>query len=126
MMTLRHLSHPTLPRFGSRNMAMATYLIFRKERLAERPTERASRRRSPKKNSDINFFRGKMSDFRKKMAEFCRKRAKNTAFARENTRFHAKMGVFRAEKRFSQNFRGKKRPRHVESVSESVRRASTM
>ena len=61
-----------------------------------------------------------MSDFCKKMPDFWGKKAKNTAFSRENTRFHAKMGVFRDEKRFSQNFRGKKRPRHVESVPESV------
>ena len=75
-----------------------------------------------------------MSDFRKKMAEFCRKRAKNTAFARENTRFHAKMGVFRAEKRFFAKFSGEKaspprrkrrgeRPKSVPHIK-SVREAS--
>ena len=92
----------------------------------ERPTERASRRRSPKKNSDINFFAGTCQIFEKKWQSFAEKERKIPLLLAKIRVFTLKWVFFALKSDFSQNFRGKKRPHHVESVAESVRRASTM
>ena len=92
----------------------------------ERPTERASRRRSPKKNSDINFFAEKCQIFEKKWQSFAEKERKIPLLLAKIRVFTLKWVFFALKSDFRKIFAQKKRPHHVESIPESVRRASTM
>ena len=95
------------------------YLVFRKERLAERPTQRASRdalyvilaQRASRDalgtflKKSIFFFSRTFLIFRRKKRLFPRKTMKSRFFPQ-----------------FSRFFRQKKRPAHLKSVSGSVPR----
>ena len=86
----------------------------------ERPTERASRRRSPKKNSDINFFAEKCQIFEKKWQSFAEKERKIPLFLAKIRVFTLKWVFFALKSDFRKIFAEKSVP----TTQKASRRAS--